>query len=99
MTFLVNLIWSQVLCVGMRTFRHLSYIGGTTFLIASLAACGSSTGDAPGTAGNQATGTAGSGAVGPGGGGTGNGTAGSGPDTSDPSTCLPGIQATTQIPR
>jgi hypothetical protein len=102
MTNSVNQIFGNRLCVCMRTFRHLSYIGGTTLLLASLAACGSSTGNGPGGPGDGNPGqpTAGSSGI-PNGGGSSNGggTGGSGPDVSDPSKCVPGIQATSQIPR
>src|SRR6185369_7776782 len=97
----MNRISRELLCVNMRTFRHLSYIGGTTFILASLAACGSSTGNGADTPGNQSQGTAGSGSN-PIGGGAGNAngaTGGMGPDTSNPNQCIPGIQPSSQIPR
>jgi uncharacterized protein DUF1592/uncharacterized protein DUF1588/uncharacterized protein DUF1595/uncharacterized protein DUF1585 len=86
----------------MRTFRHLSYIGGTTLLLASLAACGSSSGNGPDTPGGMNQATAGSGSTTNPNGTAGNGsvgTGGMGPDTSDASTCIPGIQPSSQIPR
>lgn len=78
----------------MRTLRQLSYIGTTIFLTSAvfLAGCsGGVIGDPETTGGGETSGGSGS---------SGSGGPGPGPeDGGDPDVCIPGIPATSQIPR
>ncbi|WP_242515852.1 DUF1592 domain-containing protein [Sorangium cellulosum] len=76
----------------MRTLRHLSYIGTTIFLASTpfFAGCTGTIADAGEDGGED-------GATSGGSTGSGSGTGGEQPD--DPKVCIPGIPATSQIPR
>lgn len=96
-------------CSGMRNLRRLSCLGATILTsIGILAGCsgglnddlgtGATSGD-DGAGGSGIPGAGGNGAGnGPGAGGNGSGADGSG-GTIDPTVCVPGVPATSQIPR
>ena len=80
----------------MMNMRFLGTLGALT---AVLAGCGSASNDFPGAAGATSFTGGGSGPTPGGGGASGTTSPGTGGSGGDPSTCVPGIPATTQIPR